>query len=153
MPRPPAEPIGLTLADTAKAVSRAFDDALVAAGGSRPMWLILVALKRRRWRTQAELARAVGIRGPTLTHHLDGLEDAGLVTRRRDPGNRRIQVVELTPEGEATFHRLRLAATAFDQRLREGLTDADTERLRRTLARMRSNVTDRAEAQPEGPPG
>jgi MarR family transcriptional regulator for hemolysin len=34
--RPSQPPIGLLLARTAKAVSRAFDDALTAAGGSLP---------------------------------------------------------------------------------------------------------------------
>lgn len=142
MSRPQTEPIGLTLASTAKAVSRAFDEALAAAGGTRPTWLILIALKRQRWETQAELARAVGIRGPTLTHHLDGLEAAGLVTRTRHPQNRRIQVVELTGEGDALFHRLRKAASAFDERLRSGLTETDLTQLRRSLDRLRRNVAD-----------
>lgn len=142
MPRPQREPIGLTLASTAKAVSRAFDDALTAAGGSRPTWLVLIALKRQRWGTQTELARAVGVRGPTLTHHLDGLEAAGLVTRARHPENRRVQVVEITDDGEAMFHRLREAAAGFDEHLRAGLSEGDLTRLRGVLDRMRRNVAD-----------
>ena len=50
------------------------------------------------------------------------MESAGLLTRRRDPRNRRLHLVELTPEGEALFSRLREVAFAFDQRLRAGLT-------------------------------
>lgn len=141
MPRPSSEPIGRTLADTAKEVSRAFDEALAQAGGSRPMWLILLALKARQWETQAELARAVGVRGPTLTHHLDSLEDEGLVTRHRDPQNRRVQVVGLTSDGDAAFYRLRRAAANFDEQLRAGLSDPEIDRMRATLERMRSNVS------------
>ena len=59
-------PIGLTLARTAKTVGRAFDDALAAAGGSTPIWLILISLKTRPTSNQRELARAVGIQGATL---------------------------------------------------------------------------------------
>lgn len=142
MPPPEQEPLGLALAATAKAVTRAFDDALAAAGGSRATWVILIALKRRRWETQAELARAVGIRSPTLTHHLDNLAAAGVIVRRRPPDNRRIQVVELTDEGHALFERLRTAATSFDERLRTGLADREVEHLRGVLQRLRRNVAD-----------
>src|SRR3954462_6058195 len=99
-------PLGLLVSRTAKTLSRAFDDALVAAGGSTSTWLVLLSLKTAGLRTQGELAHGGGLRQPTLSHHLDGLERAGFVTREREPGNRRVQRVELTPEGEALFLRL-----------------------------------------------
>src|SRR3989440_5942724 len=123
VPRPTGPPIGVELNRTAKVCARAFDDAMATAGGSQPVWLILISLKSRRLASQRELAEAVGIQGATLTHHLDAMESAGLVTRRRDPANRRLHLVELTPAGEALFLRLRDAATAFDQRLRAGLSE------------------------------
>ena len=101
-----------------RTVSRAFDDALAAAGGSLPVWLVLISLKSGRLASQRELADAVGIQGATLSHHLNAMESAGLVTRRRDPRNRRLHLVELTPAGDALFSRLREVAFAFDQRLR-----------------------------------
>ena len=106
MDRPEPVPLGLRLARAAKAVSRAFDDALAEAGGSRPTWLVLVSLKGKPVASQRELAETIGIRGPTLTHHLDVMESAGLVTRRRDPLNRRVHLVELTGAGDALFYRL-----------------------------------------------
>jgi MarR family transcriptional regulator for hemolysin len=137
---PEIEPIGLHLARTAKAVSRAFDDALVEAGGSLPVWLILVSIKSKAHDAQRELAEAVGVEGPTLTHHLNKMETAGLVTRRRDPANRRVHLVELTPLGETTFLKLRDAVMAFDQRLRTGLTDRQLTEVRRVLDRLGANV-------------
>jgi YebC/PmpR family DNA-binding regulatory protein len=47
-----------------------------------------------------ELAEAVGIRSPTMTRHVDNLEDAGLVIRRRHADDRQAIRVELTPAGE-----------------------------------------------------
>ena len=81
----------------------------------------------------------VGIRQPTLSHHLDGLERAGFVTREREADNRRVQKVELTAEGEALFLRLRRAAGAFDGRLRAGLDDEDVGTLRRLLGQLVEN--------------
>jgi MarR family transcriptional regulator, transcriptional regulator for hemolysin len=132
----------LHLTRVSRTVSRAFDDALAAAGGSLPVWLVLISLKRGQLASQRELADAVGVQGATLSHHLNAMEAAGLVTRRRDPRNRRLHVVELTPDGEALFSRLREVAFAFDQRLRAGLTGQDIDRLETLLTRLRENVTE-----------
>ena len=147
--RPARTPIGLELARVARTVSRAFDDALGEAGGSLPVWLVLLSLKTRQVSSQRELAEAVGVREATLTHHLNAMDAQGLVTRTRDPANRRIHVVELTPDGEEAFLRLAKAATAFDRRLRDGLTDADLDGLAALLSRLAANVTD--EQVPTGP--
>ncbi|RJL31970.1 MarR family winged helix-turn-helix transcriptional regulator [Bailinhaonella thermotolerans] len=137
-------PIGLDLSQTAKSVSRAFDRALAEAGGSLPVWLIMISLKTRSLGTQRELAEAIGIQGATLTHHLNSMESGGLITRRRDPANRRVHVVELTEPGELLFRRLADAAVAFDSRLRRGLAPGDLEALHALLARLRENVADDA---------
>ena len=142
MPEPERPPIGLLLARAAKSVSRAFDDALAEAGGSLPVWLVLISLKSRPLGNQRELAGVVGIREATLTHHLNAMDVQGLVTRRRDPANRRVHLVELTEAGETLFLRLRDAAFAFDQRLRRGLSDRDAAVLEGLLLRLERNVAD-----------
>jgi MarR family transcriptional regulator, transcriptional regulator for hemolysin len=138
--RPDGPPIGLLLATTSKAVGRAFNDALAVQGGSIPIWLILNALKGERRRSQLELARAVGIEGPTMTRHLDGLERAGLVERQRDPVDRRAVQVQLTRAGHALHGRLLKAVIAFNRQLRTGVSNDDIETLRRVLGRLRENV-------------
>ena len=137
----PQQPIGLALTRASRTVSRAFDERLAAAGGSLPVWLILLSLQTRALGSQSELAEAVGIRGATLSHHLDGMEAAGLVTRRRDPASRRTSLVEVTDAGAALFDRLREAAVAHDRQLRTGLTDADLSQLAALLDRLAANVT------------
>ena len=135
-----AAPIGMIVAQTGKALDRAFDDALSAAGGSRPTWLILLAVKTGAGGAQANIAVRVGITGPTLVHHLDRLDAAGLIARQRDPANRRVQTISLTAEGEAAFTRLRAAAVAFDRRLRHGIDDDELATLHRVLPLMQRNV-------------
>jgi MarR family transcriptional regulator for hemolysin len=141
--RPSGPPLGRELAFTAKTVGRAFNDALGEAGGSLPMWLVLSSLKGGQWRTQQDLARAVGIEGPTLTRHLDGLERAALVARRRDPNDRRAFQVELTAAGEARHDQLLQAVIAFNKRLHAGLGRDESEQFRAMLARLRANVSGR----------
>ena len=125
VPAPFPLPIGLRLAQVARVVERAFDEALAEVGGTLPVWLILLNLKIRKPANQRELAEAVGVREATLTHHLNAMDARGLVTRTRDAANRRVQVVALTEAGEATFVRLRETAIAFDAKLRADLADAD----------------------------
>ena len=132
--------LSLLLGQTAKGLSRAFDDVLVAAGGSSPVWQVLRALSAGPHRTQAELAEAIGVRQPTLTHHLDTMERAGLVTRERGEANRRVQIVTVTEAGEQLFLRLRRAAASFDGRLRAGLDDGDVAQLRRLLDQLAENA-------------
>lgn len=138
--RPRQRPIGMQIGLTAKALSRAFGDALAAEGGAEHTWQILLALKMRPVANQREIAAAVGIQGATLTHHLNGMERDGLLTRRRDPENRRVHVVELSESGEALFLRLRDVAVAFDARLRDGVDEAEVAVLRDLLGRLEKNV-------------
>jgi MarR family transcriptional regulator for hemolysin len=104
------------------------------------MWLVLTNLKASAWRSQHDLAGAVGIEGPTLTRHLDGLEQLGLVHRRQDPANRRAVLVELTEEGHAAHARLLGVVIGFDRRLRSGLSAEDVTQLRTLLEQLEMNI-------------
>lgn len=140
--RPTGTPIGLQLAVTSKAVARAFGAALAEAGGSLPTWLVLTSLRDGDPRTQLDLARAVGVEGPTLTRHIDTLEAAGLVERHRDTGDRRAVRVVLTDAGVQLHGVLLKAAIAFNERLTAGLTDAELKRIGDGLIRLEANVRD-----------
>jgi MarR family transcriptional regulator for hemolysin len=68
------------------------------------------------------------------------MEVAGLVTRRRDPNNRRVHHVALTDQGEQLFAALRGHVAAFDAALRTGLREGDLVELRRLLDHLAANV-------------
>jgi MarR family transcriptional regulator, transcriptional regulator for hemolysin len=152
MPPPLVEPIGLFVTRRARVLSRGFERALNVGGGSLPGWLVLASLKGGLHGTQREIADAVGIEGPTLTHHLNRMETGGLVTRKRDPENRRAHLVELTDAGEREFRRLLRHVQAFDRRLRAGFSDEDLSTLRQLLARLAANAADGGGGQPDEAP-
>ena len=139
--QPETAPIGLDVASTGRVLSRAFNDALVAAGGSLPQWLVVAALKRGDHAMQRDLAAAIGIEGATLTHHLNRMEADGLVRRERVAGNRRSHVVGLTPAGEALFATLLRAVVTFDTQLCAGFSERELATTRRMLARLRANTS------------
>ena len=139
---PRALPIGLHLHQSSRIIGQAFDDALSSAGGSLPVWLVLLNLRTCRPANQRALAGAAGIGEATLTHHLNAMERQGLITRVRDPANRRVHVVALTAEGEQLFLRMRRAAVAFDRRINQGVSAEDRTRLADLLDRLVANAGD-----------
>ncbi|MGW5648402.1 MarR family winged helix-turn-helix transcriptional regulator [Saccharopolyspora sp. NPDC003752] len=54
----------------------------------------------------AELAERLHVVPRAVTPIVDALEEAGLLRREVDPGNRRSTLLELTPEGRKTCKRL-----------------------------------------------
>ena len=138
--RPKGVPIGLQLARTSKIVGRAFNDALAEAGGSLPVWLVLSSLHGGAPSSQHQLARLVGIEGPTLTRHLDQLEGAGLVRRTPHPDDRRAVQVEPTAAGVALHEKLLEVVIRFNRRLTAGLTQPELDATRRTLGTLEANV-------------
>src|SRR3954471_19778379 len=120
-------PIGLQLARTARSVSTEFERAMAEGGGSASTWQVLLLVRSGQWDTQSNLAKAMGVTGATMTHHLNALESQGLVRRWRDDSNKRVQQVELTDDGVAMFDRLREVAIRHDRRLRSRLSPKEAD--------------------------
>ena len=127
--------LGITLWETTQTVNRAFEKVLADVGGNRAVWFIFLGLAGGTHTTQRELATTVGITDATLTHHLNALEERGLVSRVRDQRDRRIQRIAFTAEGRASFERMREAALAFDRTLRATVGD-DVDRFFGALERL-----------------
>jgi MarR family transcriptional regulator for hemolysin len=102
--------------------------------------LILTSLVDKPPASQLQLARTVGIEGPTLTRHLDQLEDAGLVRRTADRADRRAVRVEPTDAGRELHGRLLAVVIAFNRRLTAGIRQEELDELRRTLAGLEANA-------------
>jgi MarR family transcriptional regulator for hemolysin len=129
-------PIGLHLARTARTVSQEFERAMAEAGGSASTWQVLLLVRSGQWDTQSHMAKAMGVTGATMTHHLNALEAQGLVRRWREDSNKRVQQVELTEAGIAMFDRLREAAMRHDKRLRSRLSERELEQLSKLLHKL-----------------
>jgi MarR family transcriptional regulator for hemolysin len=140
------QPIGLQLTRTARVLAQEFDRAMADEGSSAPVWQVLLLIRSKQWGQQSEMAKAMGVTGATLTHHLNALERQGLVRRWREDGNRRVQRTELTDEGIALFDRLRVIAVRHDERLRSNLTDEETATLAELLGKLRAAVEEPLES-------
>jgi MarR family transcriptional regulator for hemolysin len=84
-----------------------------------------------------------------MTRHLDRLEQGGLISRRRDPNDRRAILVDLTPAGRKTHARLRARMSAAREACWTGISKRDRETVRHVAMHLSENVesltTDRKE--------
>lgn len=139
-------PIGFALSRAARAIAAEFEAFLFQGRGTLSEWLTLLTLARDGEMSQSDLVEAIGVRGPTLTHHLNRMEREGLVLRERRDDNRRAHRVILTDAGKRRFEALRARASAFDARLREAVPEAHMQALREALSALteaarRANVS------------
>ena len=109
----------------------------------------LTLIRLSQPRRMGDLARAMQALPSTMTALTDGLEAKGLVTRRRDPKDRRAWLLELTETGEETRAEL---GEMLKLALREetGLDAADLQQFSDLLLKIRSHIL--AKGLPKGLP-
>lgn len=83
------------------------------------------------------LASALGVTPPDVTRIVDRLVEQGMVTRRENPEDRRMQLLQTTKRGKALLTRLRENKTTHLYRI---LTHLSTEELNMVAQGLRSLV-------------
>ena len=94
----------------------------------------LVTIERHGPLTPSELADRERVQRPTVTRVLARLEEAGLVERAADPGDRRCSLVSISAEGRELLDAVRARKDAFLSRRIDALDTADRETLERAAA-------------------
>ena len=124
-------------------INRLYRPVLSKLGLTYPQYLVMLALWEQAPRTVGALGEALYLDSGTLTPLLKRMEQAGLLTRKRDPEDERRVQVDLTGEGRA----LKAEAQRVPETLTAGFEGdpADIEKLRdsvqalvATLARHQS---------------
>ncbi len=95
-----------TLADTARHLSHFVDRRAQPLDLTGAQIRVLARLRRRQGATQAEIAALMEMRPISLSGLIDKLNRQGLVERRADSRDRRINRLYLTPEGRAVASKI-----------------------------------------------
>ncbi|MFD5064229.1 MarR family winged helix-turn-helix transcriptional regulator [Streptomyces sp. NPDC058394] len=114
---------------------------------------VLAALRRSGppyRRTAGELADISLVTTGGITLRLDRLERAGLVTRERDPGDRRVVYARLTDRGIEIADVVAVAHFANEERMLAELTGAERRQLGRLLGKLERSL-ETAERTPPDP--
>lgn len=106
------------LSAAAARVSRRFARLYGAESGiSIPEWRVLAHLSQAGSVSVRDIHARVDMDKSKVSRAAARLEDAGLVCKLGNPGDRRLVALSLTPAGEALMQRLGAIATAFQQEL------------------------------------
>ncbi|WP_346771922.1 MarR family transcriptional regulator [Streptomyces sp. JH14] len=100
--------------------------------------------------TAGELADISLVTTGGITLRLDRLEKAGLVTRERDPGDRRVVHARLTDRGIEIADVVAVAHFANEERMLAELTEAERRQLGRLLGKLERSL-ETAERTPPDP--
>ena len=127
---------------TQEAIARAEAEVFRPAGISWVGYVTLMGLWVRGLSEVRDLARMQVASKPAVVKSLDGMQQRGLVRRRRSKTDRRLVHVELTPAGKVLVRQLHREVHRREQRLTRSLTIAEKRALARLLRKLDTSRTD-----------
>ncbi len=102
-------------------------------------WKVILALNITDGLTQKELADKIYVDGSTLVPVIDKMEKNGLVERRADPKDRRMNRVFLTKKSESTVDSIILIVLQLRKMIFRGISTDQLNSTKKILATMIQN--------------
>jgi MarR family transcriptional regulator, transcriptional regulator for hemolysin len=134
--------IGFLIHDVSRLRRTAFDQRMKDMGITRSQWWVLSGISRHNEQgiTQTELATVLDLGKVALGGLVDRLEERGFVERRADPADRRINLVHLTPKGDAILHLMHDVGLEMNKKIMKGISPERQHLLAQTLHAMKQNL-------------
>ncbi|MES5818278.1 MarR family transcriptional regulator [Streptomyces sp. RG80] len=132
-PSLPEDRLGQLLKRAQAKLARASAEALAPHGVDGHELTVLAVLSDAASLSQVEMAGRIGVDRTTMVALIDGLEDQGLVARRRSPWDRRKNIVELTVAGQDCLSRAEQARRGAERRFLAPLGEETAASLVRAL--------------------
>src|SRR5882757_4740830 len=107
---------------------------------SRAQWTVLVRLERTEGLKQSELAEILDLQPISLTRLLDRLDENGLIERRADPNDRRVNRLYLKPAARPLLKQLATLSETLMGTVLEGIEPESMERMLRDLRVVKNNL-------------
>lgn len=139
MPPPPNVPLNgqlcFSIYGAGLAINRTYKPLLDELGLTYPQYLVLSALWEKDGQTVGAIADRLDLEPSTITPLVKRLEQAGLVTRERNPADERQVVVRVTPAGAGLEGPAACLTAALLER--SGFTVAELVDLNARVQRLR----------------
>lgn len=92
--------------------------------------------------SQNDLAASLAMKKSAIALQVRQLEDDGLLERRRDSGDRRVNAITLTSEGHQMVARIRKLTDTLNAQIMDGISDDDREAFFRVLSNLHDRLMD-----------
>jgi DNA-binding MarR family transcriptional regulator len=128
--------IAFLIAQLGAYAAERFGERAAALDFTRPQAGLLRLISREPGQSQQAVARRLDTPPSRLVALVDGLEQRGLIERRRNPGDRRNYALHLTAAGEQAMTALSQASLEHEQAISAPLTDAERAQLSKLLGKL-----------------
>ncbi|MDB5757686.1 MAG: transcriptional regulator, MarR family [Burkholderia sp.] len=133
--------LGRMIGEVSRAWRYEMNRALKPLGLNLSMRLVLLQLQRNPGGLmQADLARSLGIEGPTLVRLLDKLEQKGWIARVADADDRRRKYTVLTSEAAGQVRMIEQLSDTLREKMLAGLSVEQLDLCAQAMMRMRNNL-------------
>jgi MarR family transcriptional regulator for hemolysin len=133
--------LGRLVGEVSRAWRYEMNRALKPLGLNLSMRLVLLQLQRNPdGLMQADLARSLGIEGPTLVRLLDKLEQKGWIARIASAEDRRRKYTVLTPDAAAQVRIIEQLSDTLREKMMAGLSIEQLAQCAQAMTRMRNNL-------------
>lgn len=123
-----------------RAFARAISIELQPFEVSSGQWSVLRVLWESEGLSQVELADCMRVEKASLTGVLDVMEKRDLISRTRNPEDRRKVNIHLTPRARALKDKLLPYRARINRKATRGMTTDEVETLRRLLTQVINNL-------------
>jgi DNA-binding MarR family transcriptional regulator len=121
-------------------IAASFSEEVRPLGATLQMWRVLATLREQDGRRMGDLSATTSIEVSTLTRLVDSMEKKGLVARRRDSGDARAIMLQVTPAGRRLTRRIVPIAERYETVALAGFNAAETATLKAALRRLYANM-------------
>jgi DNA-binding MarR family transcriptional regulator len=140
--------LGFVLHETARLLSKRFDQRSKSLGLSRAQCQVLAFLVYHEGINQAGLAELLELEPISLARLLDRMEQAGWVQRRPDPQDRRAWKLFITDKAKPLFAEMIEIGREVRAEALSGFSAEDADKLMDLLLRARRNLSDNTTTEP-----
>ncbi|MGY4305262.1 MarR family transcriptional regulator for hemolysin [Bradyrhizobium sp. USDA 4369] len=129
-----------TLGELQRLVRAYADKEAARFGMTRAQWAVLAKVERNEGMKQSELAEQMEMQPITLTRLIDKLAEAGLIERRDDDTDRRVNRLYLKKAARPLLAKLAVLRAELTGTALQGISPAEAERLMTHLEAIKENV-------------
>ncbi|MBR0672700.1 MarR family winged helix-turn-helix transcriptional regulator [Neoroseomonas soli] len=128
--------------DTSRIRRMLFDQEMRPHGVTHMQWTTLAQLSRSKTgaMAQADLAALLGVGKVAVSRMIDRMVANGLVERRPDRDDRRVNLIHPTSKAEGILNRMTEVSRKLNRELLEGLSEEQISAMEHALATIKKNA-------------